>query len=292
MATESLRSIADRARTILLENVKSSGNSDIDEGVMAATTAEIEKGLLIGPLSASALPAGSTLTRRFRVLQKGKVRPIDDYKASLVSSSVTQVETVTIHGIDHIACLSAQMLKDFSSHGRAAKLLAKCWDLASAYKQVPLSDEAHELDSYIVVYNPSTGQPEIYQQSVLPFGSVASVTAFLRCALGIWAVGSKLLKLTWTSYFDDFPSLTTCNLARHTEMCVSTLFHLLGWKLSEDKLVPYDECCKVLGVELNLVDSPFNKFTVCNTQSRRDELMELIQNILNDNASRRAMVSD
>ena len=88
------------------------------------------------------------------------------------------------------------MLKDFTSRGKTARLLAKCWDLASAYKQVPLSDEAHELDSYIVVYNPSTGQPVIYQQSVLPFGSVASVTAFLRCALGIWAVGSKLLKLT------------------------------------------------------------------------------------------------
>ena len=99
MATKSLRSIADRTRTILLENVKSSGNADIDEGVMAATSAEREKGLLVGPLPASALPAGSTLTRRFGVIQKGKVRPIDDYKASLVNSSVTQVETVTIHGI-------------------------------------------------------------------------------------------------------------------------------------------------------------------------------------------------
>ena len=68
------------------------------------------------------------------------------------------------------------MQKGFTARGKTARLLAKCWDLASAYNQVPLSDEAHELDSYIVVYNPSTGQPEIYQQSVLPFGSVASVT--------------------------------------------------------------------------------------------------------------------
>ena len=38
-------------------------------------------------------------------MQKDKVRPIDDYKASLVNSAVTQVEVVTLHGIDHIASL-------------------------------------------------------------------------------------------------------------------------------------------------------------------------------------------
>ena len=104
------------------------------------------------------------------------------------------------------------------------QLLAKCWDLASAYKQVPLSDEAHRLDSYIVVYNLQTCSPEIYQQAVLPFGSVASVTAFLRCALGIWIVGARLLKLTWTSYFDDFLSLTSASVAKHTEILSRSLY--------------------------------------------------------------------
>ena len=194
--------------------------------------------------------------RHFGIIQKGKVRPIDDYKASLVNASVTRVETVTLHGIDHIACLASLMLSETACRGKSVKLLAKCWDLASAYKQVALSDEAHHLDSYIVVCNPSTNAPEIYQQAVLPFGSVASVTEFLRCALGIWMVGARLLDLTWSLYFDDFLSLTTANLAKHTEMCISALFHLLGWTLSEYKLVPFDEFCKVLGVELNLVDSP------------------------------------
>ena len=106
------------------------------------------------------------------------------------------------------------------------------------HKQIPLSDEAYSMDSYIVVYNPGSGLPEIFQQAVLSFGSVASVTAFLRCALGIWHIGSRLLKLMRTSYFDDFLSITTKNLTRHTEICISTFFHLLGWDLSTDKLVP------------------------------------------------------
>ena len=33
-------------------------------------------------------------------------------------------------------------------------LVAKCWDLSDAYKQVPLSDEASHLDSYLAVYDP------------------------------------------------------------------------------------------------------------------------------------------
>ena len=32
-------------------------------------------------------------------------------------------------------------------------------------------------------------------------------------------------------------------------VCTSLLFQLLGWKLSDEKLVPYNTCCKVLGIE-------------------------------------------
>ena len=131
-----------------------------------------------------------------------------------------------------------------------------------------------------MIYNPATGLPEVYKQAVLPFGSVASVTAFLRCALGIWHIGSGILKLAWTSYFDDFLSLTPAMLDQHTEICVSTLFQLLGWKLSSDKLVPYSQCCKVLGVEINLHKSPKGMMEVMNTEARKTELVDCINEIL------------
>jgi hypothetical protein len=144
------------------------------------------------------------------------------------------------------------------------------------------------MDSYIVVYNPGSGLPEIFQQAVLPFGSVASVTAFLRCALGIWHIGSRLLKLMRTSYFDDFLSITTKNLTRHTEICISTFFHLLGWDLSTDKLVPYSECCKVLGVELALYRTPEGMLEVRNTPKRAEELRTTIQDLLHAGVLKRA----
>ena len=286
--TEALRSVADRARGAMLTSVRSSGDAAIDSGVLNATLKERDQGLLVGPIDIATIPRGATLTRRFGVLQKDKVRPIDDYKASLVNSAVTQVEVVTLHGVDHIASLGAALLNAAQGSEDKAKLVAKCWDLASAYKQIPLSDSAYETDSYIVIYNPATDRPEVYKQAVLPFGSIASVTAFLRCAMGIWRVGSSLLKLTWTSYFDDFLSLSPACLDKHTEMCVSTLFQLLGWKLSKDKLVPYSQCCKVLGVEVDFYHSPSGRFEVRNTEARKEELICFMGEVLDKMSLSRA----
>ena len=83
--------------------------------------------------------------------------------------------------------MGASICTPFANAGRKEALLAECWGLASAYKQIPsqsLSDEANRFDPYSVVYNPETGAPEIYQQAVLLFGSV------VQWASGISAVAS------------------------------------------------------------------------------------------------------
>ena len=98
--------------------------------------------------------------------------------------------------------------------------------------------------------------------------------------MGSWTIGSKLLHLTWSSYFDDFLSITSKNLTKHTDLCISTLFHLLGWELSGDKLVPYSECCKVLGIELNLTKTPEGSLDVGNTESRVIELTDFMTQCL------------
>eukprot|EP00435_Cladocopium_sp_Y103_P025333 s1821_g6.t1 len=279
LPTEAVRSVADKARQALLISMKGS----LDEGVYTATIKELDKGFLKGPVDPESLPQGATtLTRRFGVVQGDKVRPMDDYKASLVNASVTQPEMVCLHSVDHIAGLGAQLIRAHAMRGKTVSLLAKCWDLASAYKQVPLSEDAFKYDSFLVVFNPRTGKGEIFQQLVLPFGSIASVTAFLRCALAIWHIGSSLLYYTWTSYFDDFLSLTEENLGPHSEVSISLFFQLLGWGLPLDKLVPYSTCCKVLGVELDLSKTPSGTFAIANTVSRKEELRDTLQNILQD----------
>ena len=53
------------------------------------------------------------------------------------------------------------VLRIAQSRGVPVELTAKAWDLADAYKQIPLSDEAFKMDAYVAVYNPSKGGPDV-----------------------------------------------------------------------------------------------------------------------------------
>ena len=153
LPTEVLRGAARKARDALLLGVRSSGDFQLDSGVYDATVKEVQKGFLVGPIDPTELPECATLTRRFGVNQKDKIRPIDDYRSSMVNSAVTQVEAVSIHGVDHIAAMCSEHMRVSHAKGRHPLLVAKCWDLSAAYKQVPLSDSACEMDGYLVVYD-------------------------------------------------------------------------------------------------------------------------------------------
>ena len=286
---DDLRKVSEISKSVILESLQSSGDPGLDQDLFEATTKEVTKGFLEGPMCRSSLPPGSTLTKRFPVRQKNKVRPIDDYKASLVNFAVTQNEGVTIHTrtIDHIAAMTACWMKDGNlKHGDP--LVAKCWDLSDAYKEVPLSDNAFELDSYLAVYDPSSRGAKIFKQRVLPFGSIASVTAFLRVSFAIWKIGSSLLKLMWSAYFDDFLRLARTSEAKHVDFCVGSIFSLLGWKVSTHKLLPFASICKVLGVQLDLRQSGDSLCLISNTTERVEELVQDIANILSAGALPRA----
>lgn len=73
--------------------------------------------------------------------------------------------------------------------------------------------------------------------------------------------------------------MTPACVDKHTELCVSTLFQL-GRKLSTDELVPYAQCCKVLGVEVDLCKSPSGLIDINNTESRKSELISCMHEIL------------
>ena len=145
-----------------------------------------------------------------------------------------------------------------------------------------------DLDAYLVAYCPNTQKPEVFKQKVLPFGSVASVTAFLRISQAIWKLGTVLFGLMWSSYFDDFYSVEEVSLSRHTDMVISALFGILGWKLSSDKLILYGTVCKVLGVEFFLRMASEGLSFVCNTDERVSELCEHLDNIISSRQLRKS----
>ena len=126
--------------------------------------------------------------------QKTKIRPINDYKSSFVNSSVTQSETATVHTVDHIAALVSCMLRVAQPRGKELRLKSKTWDLADAYKQVPLSDAAYEMDSHLVVFCPHSQKPEVFKQRVLPFGSVAQICEFECISHTCMFTGTLMIK--------------------------------------------------------------------------------------------------
>lgn len=68
--------------------------------------------------------------------------------------------------------------------------------------------------------NPELGVASIaiFKRTIFPFGCKASVAAFLRVSLALWAVGNSLLKLSRSAYFDDFPSLSEKASAKRADM--------------------------------------------------------------------------
>ena len=261
---------------------QSSGDKEIDLSLFTATLKEVEKGFTQGPINKEELPAGSTLTKRFPVKQKNKVRPLDDYKASLVNFAVAQNEGVTIHTMNHIASMIAFWMRGGSLSAKDG-LVAKCWGLSDAYKQVPLSDEAFHLDSYLAVFDPSCSSAKIFQQCVLPFGSIASVTAFLRVSLALWKVGSTLLHLLWLVYFDDFLCLARSSESKHVKFCLDSLFSILGRRISKNKLLDSNTLCKVLGVQLDLRQSGDRLCFFTNTEERVEELVNELDGAIRTN---------
>ena len=159
-------------------------------------------------------------------------------------------------------------------------MIAKCWDLPDAYKQVLVSDEAFHLDSYLAVYDPSCSSAKIFKQCVLRFGSIASVTAFLRVSLALWKVGSTLLHLMWSVYFDDFLRLSRSSESKHVDFCADALFSLLGWRISKNKLLEFNTLCKVLGVQLDLRQSGDRLCFETNTEEGVEELTKELDEAL------------
>ena len=178
---DDLREGAARARAATLATVEESDDPVIDDGVLQATLKGVEAGVVEGPVDPTTLPPGATLTRRFGVIQGEvdgvpKVRPIDNYRASRVNAAVTQSEQVTVHTLDVVAGMVSTWLARAKERKAKCQLAAKTWDLKAAYKQLPLSDDAFERDSYFVIFDPRSAKPAVFKQRALPFGSRASVT--------------------------------------------------------------------------------------------------------------------
>lgn len=276
-----LQKHAELMRHRLDEIASSSGDLEVDRQVWSQTEEEVQRGWLRGPVRLDEVPIGSPISRRFGLRQKAKIRLIDDYSASNINACVGTTESPTLHTTDVVSAILALWLKSCKESDMDSTLNIRTFDLSSAYRQIALSSSGRGY-GFIAVHCPDSGKAKFFQALVLPFGAVRSVHSFLRCARAIWFLGLVKLKILWSSFFDDYVTLTRPCLSSSTQNSVQALFKLLGWLFAESgkKAEPFDVNCVALGVRFDLSAPRDGIACVHNTESRVEALCNDLQSLL------------
>ena len=225
--------------------------------------------------------SGLLIALRFALRQgPTKIRLIDDCTINGLNNTIGLRECFELHTIDKLAAMAVRALGDASEEG-LTDWVGRTFDLRSAYKQYGI----HPSDRQrlrIGVNQPGCSRPTLLGVNSLPFGATGSVSAFLRVATAVWRVGLVLLKLVWSSFFDDFSNITRSILASNTRWAIEALFDLLGIDFDRDgkKAPPYSSVFQMLGLQVDLSTSANRRIMIGHTVSRREELTSFLQGIL------------
>ena len=107
----------------------------------------MKTGWLDGPIPEESLSSTALVTRRFGVVQNGKIRQIDNYLESGLNATASASDTIMVHTADCVAAGLARRL-EVDLKCRSHRLLIRTWDLRKAYKRLPLSSSALD-DSFL-----------------------------------------------------------------------------------------------------------------------------------------------
>ena len=137
-------------------------------------------------------------------------------------------ERFELHTIDKLAAILSCALERSPASGLKS-WVGRNYDLKAAYKQYGI----HRADREFVrlaVNRPGCDKPQLLGLNALPFGSVSSVSAFLRVSHALWRIGIGIVlgKVLWTAYFDDFTNVCRSVLQSNTAWVIECIFDLLG----------------------------------------------------------------
>ena len=276
MSTASLKLLAPGLNKVVLAKLSRRQEADLEDAVWQETQKEIDAGWVW----ISSDFSSHSITMRFGIRQGGKVRLIDDCTISCLNLTVGLKERFELHTIDKLAAVLACAL-DCAPPSHLTGWVGRNYDLKAAYKQYGVHPEDRELVR-LAVNRPNQEAPEMLGLNALPFGSVASVSAFLRVSYALWRIGIVLARVLWTSYFDDFTNVCRSVLKANTAWAIECLFDLLGvtFDRSGKKAVEHAAIFGTLGLQVDLSLVCERQIRVGHTEKRRDELLASINEIL------------
>ena len=251
---------------------RSSGDRALDEQLLAETREEIRKGRAIGPFKLEELEKDAIVSRRFLLQQGSKARVIDDYSVSGINDTCAAHNKVDLHMIDTLAALTNQYFRHCAERQLDSSLVAKTYDLKSAYRQIPIR-ESHLKYAYFSIFNHETEQAEVYQMQTLPFGATHSVYCFLRLAKMLHFIAARGLFAMNTNFYDDFVLVSRAETQDSAKHAMELVFLLTGWEFAREgkKKTEFSTLCRALGVVFDFSLSSEQKLMIENTEQRKLE---------------------
>ena len=212
---------------------RSSGDRAFDEQLLVETREEIRKGWARGPFKLEELEKDAVVSRRFLLQQGSKARVIDDYSVSGINDTCAAHNKVDLHMIDTLAALANQYFRYCAERQLDSSLVAKTYDLKSAYRQIPIR-ESHLKYAHFSIFNHETEQAEVYQMLTLPFGATHSVYCFLRLAKMLHLIAARGLFVMNTNFYDDFVLVSRAETQDSAKHAMELVFLLTGWEFARE----------------------------------------------------------
>ena len=296
ISVKELRKSSRWNRKAVIAACKSSGDVAIDKLVMADTLEEVDKGWLRGPFCeeqvTEELGTDEWLcVERFPLLQKDKVRLIDNCKVPRINNALVTTEKLDLMGIDHISNLALLLSERMSDKARnpewdrmpkdLLEVVGRTLDLKAAYKNLACSPDTRWA-SVLVVWSWELQSVSFFISDALMFGSTAAVYAFNRCARAIWHCAVKGLRLLTCQFYDDFPSIELKALSAGAHTSFEVLLQLIGWKVSasDRKRQPFAPSFRALGVQIDTSNLSSGRLLISNTEERILEISTEIAKVI------------
>ncbi|CAE7237953.1 unnamed protein product [Symbiodinium sp. KB8] len=169
---------------------------EVEEKTWRETEEELAKGWFW--IDHSGSWEGKIIAHRFGLLQKLKLRTIDDCSVGGLNCTVGLPDKMRVHSIDILSSMLRRALE--LCGGRAScKWVGRTYDLQAAYRQFGIDSFTREL-LRIAVNRPGSDEPVLLGANSLPFGAVGSVSG--------WEDGSRIAALDRAGRMDvsDNPS--------------------------------------------------------------------------------------
>ena len=261
-----------------LSKMASRQDSTLESAAWAETQSEIDAGWVW--VDDDADLSEVCVAMRFGVVQGDKIRVIDDCTICGLNSTIGLQERFELRTIDKFASFVAHAFSTGADRNMSS-LSGRTFDLKSAYKQYGLHPFDRKL-LRIAVNKPGVQKPVLLGLNSLPFGAVGSVSAFLRISYAVWRIGIVLCRVMWSAYFDDYSAVSQTQLADNTRWVIECLFDLLGINFAREgrKAMPFSPSFSMLGLSIDLSAASDRVMLVGHTDSRRRELTEYVQGIL------------